>query len=336
MQTKIIERYFFFGLLLATLVFTFFIFQPFWIVLVLGICFSVVLRPVYNWFKKLRFPDWLSSILTVIFFTLLICGPLFGLGVIIFNQSQDLYVSVMSGQNILSIDSLNDSIQNILPSGIHFDLTEKVNSLVYSLSESIGVIFSKAFNLVASFILLLLSIFYFLKDGQEWKKSIITLSPLSDEDDVKIIDRLSVSINGVIKGYLFIAVIQGTLMGIGLAVFGIPNPALWGIVAAIGSLIPTVGTALVSVPAVLFLFFTGNIGNAVGMAIWSFVIVSTIDNLLNPYIVGSKISIPPFLILFSVLGGVVLLGAVGILIGPLTVSLLYTLVSIYRNEFQKE
>ncbi len=123
-------------------------------------------------------------------------------------------------------------------------------------------------------------------------------------------------------------------MGAGLAIFHVPNPAIWGVVAGIASIIPPLGTAVVSVPAVLFLFGSGHTGLALGLLAWSVLIVGTGDNLLNPYIIGSKLNIPPFLILFSVLGGISLLGPVGILIGPLTVSFLYTLTEIYRTEFQ--
>ena len=159
----------------------------------------------------------------------------------------------------------------------------------------------------------------------------LQLSPLSGVDDEKILGRLTKTINGVIKGYLLIALIQGILMGIGLTIFHVPDGALWGVVAGITSIIPPLGTAVVSVPAVIFLFVTGHIGAAIGLLIWAILIVGTGDNVLNPYIVGHRIDIPPFLILFSVLGGIALLGPVGILIGPLTISLLYALTEIYQN-----
>jgi hypothetical protein len=124
------------------------------------------------------------------------------------------------------------------------------------------------------------------------------------------------------------------MMGAGMAFFGVPNSALWGVIAAIGSLIPTVGTALVSVPATIFLFATGNTPGGIGMAIWAFMIVGWVDNLLNPIIISSKINIPQIMVLFSVLGGLVLLGPIGFLMGPLTVSLLYALISIYNHEFK--
>jgi len=335
MQTKIIERYFFFGLLLAVLVFTFFIFKPFWIVLVLGISLSIVLYPIYNWLGK-KLPNWLSAFLAVLFLVIVICGPLLGIGAIVFHQSQDVYDSVVnSGNTGPFIDSIGNKINNILPEGITFDINEKVSGFISFLSSNIAKIFSTTLSTLFSFMLMLLSIFYFLKDGERWRKVIVSLSPLSDADDKKIITRLSRSINGIMKGYLFIALIQGLLMGIGLTIFGVPNPALWGVVAGIVSLIPSVGTTLVSVPSIIFLYATGHLVSSIGLLIWSVALVGMVDNLLSPLFIGKKINIPPFLILFSVLGGISLLGPVGILIGPLVVSLLLTLISIYRNEFKQ-
>lgn len=336
MQTKIIEKYFFFGLLFATFVFTFLIFRPFWVVLVLGISFSIVLYPIYEWLKKIKFPSWLSSLLTVLLFTLILCGPILALGTMIFNQSQDVYHLAVANRNSGPIiESINNAVNRILPTGITFDANQKITDFISYVTSNIATIFSATLSTFFSFILMLLVIFYFLKDGTKWKRTLIVFSPLPDKDDEKIITRLNHAVNAVVVGYLFIALIQGLLLGLGFYIFGVPNGALWGTVAAVASLIPTIGTALVSVPAIIFLFFTGHISASIGLLIWAAIAVGMIDNFLSPLVVGSKINISPMLILFSVLGGISLLGPIGILVGPLTVSLLYTLISIYRNEFKQ-
>lgn len=335
MQPKIIERYFFYGLLFVTFGFAFLIFRPFWIVLVLGASFSIILYPVYTWLNKRRFPNWLASLTTLFFFIVVLCIPLLLIGYVVFNESQSLYNAISSSENgIPFISSIGNKINQILPTGISFDINEKVSNFVSFLTNNIASIFSATVSLLFTFLLLLLTIFYFLKDGERWKKTLIRLSPISDNNDEKILDKLTQTINAVIKGYLLIAFVQGTLMGVGLAIFKVPNAAIWGVLAGIASIIPPLGTALVSVPAVIFLFATGQTGASLGLLIWAVIVVGAGDNLLNPYIVGHKINVPPFLILFSVLGGIALLGPVGILIGPLTVSLLYTLVEIYRDEFK--
>ena len=335
MQPKTIEKYFFFSLLSITLIFAFFIFRPFWIVLVLGASFSIVLYPIYKWFKKYKSPNWLAALFSLLFFIIVLCIPLFAIGSIVFNQSQNLYHSVIGNGNVTPfVNSLGTKINQYLPNGVSFDINQKITTFVSFITDNIANIFSTTVSTIFSFILLLLTIFYLLKDGEAWKETLLSLSPLSSSADEKILTKLSHTINGVLKGYLLIAFIQGTLMGVGMTLFHIPNPAIWAVIAGIAAIIPPLGTAVVSVPAVLFLFFTGHVGLAIGFLIWAILIVGTGDNVLNPYIVGRRIDVPPFLILFSVLGGISLLGPVGILIGPLTVSLIYTLTEIYQKEFK--
>jgi predicted PurR-regulated permease PerM len=336
MQTKVAEKYFFFGLLLVTFLFTFMIFRPFWIVLVLGVSFSIVLFPVYEWFHKKHLPNWLSAFITLALFVVLLCGPLLSIGTVVFKQSQNVYrVVTDNGDTRPFLNSIEIKINKVLPEGMHFDVNERTKDFVAYVSNNIASIFTATISAFFSFALVLLIIFYVLKDGARWKRAIIVLSPLGDQDDEKIIKRLAQAVNGVIKGSLFIALVQGVLLGLGLWMFGVPNAALWGVVAAITSLIPTLGTSLVSLPAVLFLFATGQTTGAVGLLIWSIVMVGMIDNFLGPLVVSKKMNIPSLFILFSVLGGISLLGPVGVLVGPLTISLLYTLISIYRNEFRQ-
>ena len=337
MQTKIIEKYFFFGLLLATLIFTFLIFRPFWIVLVLGISFSTILYPIYEWFTKKRLPNWLSAFITLLLFVIVLCAPLLSVGAIVFNQSQNVYHrAINNGDTKPLMDSIEIKINKVLPPGIVFDLNKKTADFISYISKNIANIFTAAISAFFLFLLMLLIIFYCLKDGAQWRKAIVILSPLGDKDDEIIITRLAQAVNGVVKGSLLIALIQGILMGIGLWIFGISNGALWGVVAAITSLVPTFGTSLVSIPAIVFLFVTGQTTSAIGLLIWASIMVGTIDNFLGPVIVSKKINISSLFILFSVLGGISLLGPVGILVGPLTISLLYTLISIYRNELKQD
>ncbi len=337
MQTKIIERFFFFGLLLGTFIFTFLIFQPFWIIIVLGISFSIVLYPIYEWLSKKGIPETLSALITVVLFTILVCGPLLGIGALVFKQSQSVYQKVLSSDLNTSpiLEKINYKVNNVLPDGVVFDINQKATEFVSYLSSHITTIFSSTISAFFSFILMLLIIFYLLKDGARWRESIISLSPLVKEDDERIISRLTLAVNGVVKGSLLIALAQGILLGFGFWIFNVPNGALWGVVAAVMSFIPTFGTSLVSIPAIIFLFATGNTTGAVGLLVWSVVIVGLIDNLLGPLVVGRKMNIPSILILFSVLGGISFLGPVGVLVGPLVISLLYSLISIYRNEFNQ-
>lgn len=335
METNKIERNFFFGLLLVNFILVFLIFRPFWILLVLALSFTIILYPVFKWLKRNKISNWLASLLTVIIFIILICGPIYGIGSIVLNQSIDAYTNLSRYGSISPFtNSINASVNKILPDSIYFDINDKISDLFSLVAKNIVKIFSTTLTTIFSFFLMILAMFYLLKDGQQWKKVLIKLSPLKDKDDQKILQSIYRTVNGVVKGYLFIALIQGTLMGIGLSIFGVPNFALWGVLAGFAALVPTVGTALVSIPVAIYLYMTGPILPVIGFIAWAVLIVGLIDNLLNPYIIGKNVKIPMILILFSLLGGIALFGPAGILIGPLTISLLYTLVSIYKDEIE--
>ncbi len=332
--SKIIEKYFFFFLLLATASFVGMILFPFFRVIVIGISISVVLYPLYLWIQKhtSKKYNWIPSLLTTLVFLVGLCIPLYILGSILFNQFQSLYssLSTTSAQSILT--TVGNSLNNLLPNGIAFDVQKEIGIITSSFSSNIQGIFSATAKTVLMFIIFLFIIFYFLKEGSSWRKKCIRISPLSTKYNEKVLNTLANTINGTIKGYLIISVVQGLLMGIGLAIFGVPHAVLWGFVGGIASLIPTIGTALVSIPIILYLFSIGETGNAIGLAVWSATFVGMIDNFLSPYIVSKQIQISPLLILLSVLGGIILMGPVGIIIGPLAISLLNELIIIYREE----
>jgi predicted PurR-regulated permease PerM len=336
MHSKDIEKYFFLGFLALVTIFVLILFRPFFPIIILGASFAVVLHPLYVWFseKITKGRSWASALLAVIVFVVAVCGPLFGIGVVVFRQSQDLYQSLSGGGAGPMIQKLGESVNSVLPPEFAFNINDKITEFVSFISANIAVVFTTTLSTILSFIILILIIFYFLKDGDHWRQSVILMSPLSDKDDQKILSKLNLAINGVIKGYVIIGIAQGILMGIGLAIFGVPTPVLWGVIAAFASLVPTIGTALIAIPAVMYLAITGHTPAAIGMTIWAVLIVGMIDNLLNPFVIGSKVNIPPLLVLFAVLGGIALMGPIGILVGPLAVSLLYSLVSIYRTSFQ--
>jgi len=136
-------------------------------------------------------------------------------------------------------------------------------------------------------------------------------------------------VNSVVKGSLIVGVVQGVLTGVGFALFGVPNPALWATIAAIASLIPTIGTGLVLIPGISYLFLVGASSNAIGLIIWGVFAVGLVDNFLGPKLIERGVKIHPFLILLSVLGGIGLFGPIGFLAGPLILSWLFALLDMY-------
>lgn len=337
MQTNSTERYFLFILLSITIILSLIILYPFLTVFILAAAFAVVLRPIYLWIKKylVKNISWLASLITIIIFLLGLCIPLFFVGKAIFNQTQDMYLNVISqGNSNHFIETIDASVNKWLPSGFNFDVHSKITELMSSLSNNLANFFTSTFRSVIMFTLMIFTLFYLLKDGEEWKKGFINIFPLRDENTYEILTNLKKSINRIFKGSFIIAIAQGILAWIGFSIFGVPNPIIWAVVAGIASFVPTIGTSVVSVPAILFLFFTGMELQALGLLIWSAILIGTIDNILNPYIISKDTNIPSLFILFAILGGVSLIGPLGILIGPLVLSLLYSLISIYKKDLK--
>lgn len=337
MQINSTERYFLFILLSIAIILTIVIIYPFLTMFILAAAFAVVLSPLYLWIKKkvLGNISWLASLLTVILFLVCLCVPLFFVGKAIFNQTQNIYQSVIGSSSPSHIiDSINSSINRLLPEGFNFDIHSKISEIITSISGNLAHFFSSTFHSVLMFILMLFTLFYLLKDGAKWKDGLMNILPLSNENTKEILSSLKSSINRIFKGSFIIAIAQGILAWVGFTIFGVPNAIIWAVVASIASFIPTVGTSVVSVPAVLFLFFTGMQWQALGLLAWSAVIIGTIDNILNPYIISKDTNIPSLFILFAILGGVSLIGPLGIIIGPLILSFLYSLVAIYKKELK--
>lgn len=337
METSKAEKYFLFGLLTVVFALTLAIIYPFLTVFIISAAFAVVINPVYVWIKKhiTKKRAGLASFVTILLFLAVLCVPLFFMGTVIFEQAQNAYhFIIQNGDTSLFIQKIDTSINRLMPNGFTFNTHEKVSSLISFLTGNIGNFFTSTFNTIFMAILAIFTMFYLLKDGEDWREGLVKILPLSEKNIREILLSLKNSINRILKGSFLIAIIQGFLAWIGLWIFGVPNPALWGVVAGMASFVPTLGTSIVFVPAILFLLFTGMQIQALGLLLWAMLLVGMIDNILSPYIISKNTEVPSLFILFSILGGISLMGPIGIIMGPLTISFLYSLVSIYRKEIR--
>jgi predicted PurR-regulated permease PerM len=136
-----------------------------------------------------------------------------------------------------------------------------------------------------------------------------------------------------IKGTFVVGLVQGGLAGLGFAVAGIEGSAFWGTIMVVLSIIPGIGTALIWVPAVIYLFVVGKTASAIALAAWCALVVGTVDNFLRPKLVGGDTKMPDLLILLSTFGGLSMFGAVGLVLGPIIASLFIAVWQIYGEAF---
>lgn len=336
MEKKDIQTYFLTGLIgIAGLVVAL-MFLPFLNSLVIATVFVVIFEPIYNRVLKIfRGQTSVASLITILAILVIVFVPVTLIGITVFDQAQGLYLRVTSDtQNInplLRIEStLENKIQDLFPSSnIDIDLKHTAQLFFKWLTQNIGPIFQGLASVLTSFFLSLLAIYYFFKDGENFKNAVVKVSPLAEKHTVEILNRLKVAIGSVMRGTLTVAIVQGLLAGIGFTIFGVPNAALWGFITVIAALVPILGTSVIMAPIIIYLFAFDTLFSAIGLLAWGALAVGLIDNFLGPKLMQRKIHIHSFLILLSVLGGLSLFGPVGFLIGPLFLALLGTLLEIY-------
>jgi predicted PurR-regulated permease PerM len=173
--------------------------------------------------------------------------------------------------------------------------------------------------------------FYLFIDGRSFLEEFKRLSPLDSRYNQEIIDELFKTIKLTFKGSLVIAVLQGILGATGFLLSGIDSWALWGAVMVLASLIPVVGTALIWGPAALIQAVTGHLWAAGFIVFWGIAVIGLADNLLRPQLLKGDTNIHPLLIFFSVMGGLSYFGFLGIILGPLILSLLVYILTMYKK-----
>jgi len=333
------QLYFLLFLIVLSVFLAFSILRPFLVVLVLAVIFATVLNPIYaRLLVRVRGRAGIASLLTILVLAVFVVTPLVILSIQILQEAQGLYLTLSAdtGRDLVAniLNKISTSLGAYIPGLDSFsaDLDLYVKQTLSFLLSHLGGIFSSLASFVASSILFLISLYYLLRDGQRLRDAVVSISPLSDSDDNIVIDKLALAVNSVIRGRLLIALIQGVLCALGFLVLGVPNPFLWGSLATVSAVIPGIGTALVLVPAVLYLFAVGDSAQGLGLLIWGLVVVGLVDNLLGPKLLGAGIKLHPLIILLSVLGGLAYFGPVGFLLGPLCMSLLFALLDIYFSQ----
>jgi predicted PurR-regulated permease PerM len=180
----------------------------------------------------------------------------------------------------------------------------------------------------------LFTMFYFFRDGKDLLRRIQPLVPLDREYKVAIAARFSAVARATVKGTLLIALVQGTLAGLTLWIFGVGSPILWGVVSMLLAIIPLVGAWLVLYPAAIIQMVTGHLWQGIGILLVTVIVIVNVDNLMRPRLVGQQTGMHDLMVFFSTLGGIGMFGPMGFIIGPMIGALFLTLLDIYSSEFR--
>lgn len=200
-----------------------------------------------------------------------------------------------------------------------------VNSLSAATRGTVGFLFQ--------LFVMLYAMFFFLAGGRQVLDRALGYVPLPEADKELMVDKFVSVARATLKGTFVVGVVQGGLAGLALAVVGIQGATFWGTLMVVLSIVPALGTALVWVPAVAYLFAVGKTTSAIGLALWCALIVGTVDNFLRPKLVGRDTKMPDLLILLSTFGGLSMFGVVGFVLGPIIAALFIAVWQIYGAAF---
>ena len=182
-------------------------------------------------------------------------------------------------------------------------------------------------------ILTFLILFFLFRDGQVAIENVISVLPLSRDQAIRLLVGIRDSVIANLYGILAVGLAQGLLTGLALAVLRMPSALLLGVATAFCSVIPIVGTLLVWLPAAIYLMATGHLWKGLILVAWCSAVVGTVDNIIRPLVIGSKVELHPLLLLFSLLGGLHVFGFIGIFIGPVVISMVAALISMLQQEW---
>jgi len=346
MQLKSLNVSFFFLLLFAVGVAVFFIFQPFLTAIVAAAILATLFKKPYHTLERWLYGNrGVSALLTCLLVIVIIVTPLFLVLSLAIGEANSLY-SVLGQESVLQpfIEGTLSSVQQIPYSEVFLGdgvlNKEQILNDIKQLSQGALGLLQAAYFGVTHFIfwvfVMFFTLFYFLIDGKKVLHSLMQLSPLRDAHDRLLVEKFISISRATLKGTIVVGAIQGLLGGLMFWIAGIPSPAIWGLVMVLFSIIPMVGTAIVWVPAAIIMFFLGQIWQGIFILAVGFGVISVIDNILRPKLVGKDTQMHPLLIFFASLGGISLFGLPGFIIGPIIVSLFMALSEIYSIEFRDQ
>jgi len=207
-----------------------------------------------------------------------------------------------------------------------------------SLSQRLlGASFSLVGNIVTNVVkafFVVFTMYYLFRDGDKIANKLPDALPLNREQSETLISRTQQVISASVYGVVTIAALQGLLAGLAYWILGIPSPVLWAVLTAFVCMVPVAGSFLVWLPLAIYLMINGHWTKAVLLIVWGAVVISTIDNLLRPKLVGNQTKLHELFIFFSVLGGISVFGLLGIVLGPVVLAITLGLLQTFQPRMQ--
>lgn len=344
MQAKLEQRFFLLMLVLVSLAFGWLL-EPFWGCIFWACAITVIFYPVQR--LLLRWmggrPN-LAALLTLLICMLVVVLPVLAISAAFIQEGALFYDKIQRGE--VSPSAFVETIRQAFPAitellnklGIETnDLRERVSGAAVEasrlLAKEVLSIGQNTFGFVLDLCLMLYLAFFLLREGHHLVELMVKALPLGDQRERLLFAKFAEVTRATVKGNLVVAVVQGALGGFIFWLLDLPAPVLWGVVMAFLSLLPAVGAALVWLPVSLYLYGTGEWLIASILVAYGALVIGLADNILRPLLVGRDTKLPDYLVLFSTLGGLSLMGINGFVLGPMVAALFLAFWQIFMEEF---
>ena len=323
------------------------LFQPFLAPIAWAIILRFAFQPAHQWLRQ-RLPNRpnLVALLASGVVTLAVAIPAFAISSILTHEAAGAVDEVKRFLQAGGLERWAEQLRELawiplwrwLSSWLDTTAIDLRGMLLRSLNTGVNVLVEQmtvgAANLVVialKFVLMLLTLFFVFRDGEAFYYWVRTTLPFSPAQQERVFIRLGQTVNAVTYGIGITAAVQGLLAGLLYWILGVPFPAFWGLLTAVVAPIPIGGTALVWVPAGVYLILAESLVRGVILLACGALVVSTIDNVLKTYLISGRTQLPPLILFFAILGGLRVYGVLGVFVGPLLLALVIDAVTLYRD-----
>ena len=321
------------------------ILAPFGIPLVWAAVIGIATFPLYERILlRFRGRDGLASAVMTLLIVLVFVLPTAGLVILLAGEAADAYKFLEAagvGQGvILQKLAIHPSVtpwiaraeRLLAPLGV--DVTASLlPAAKQAVASLLGYATGIARNVLISllYLVVMLAVLFFIyKDGRRLERAFWEVMPLRDPDKEVLKGNLSRVLKAGIVGILGTCLVQGFLGGIGFWIGGLPSPVLFGSLMAVASLIPFVGTALIWLPGAIYLLLAGNTAKGIFLLVWGILVIGSADNIVRPLLIGGKGDMPVSVMALGAIGGFAAFGLMGVVVGPVLLSLFLALFGIYK------
>jgi predicted PurR-regulated permease PerM len=267
-------------------------------------------------------------------------------GTLVFNESVQIYEKLSPDTRHMdrSVQRLINTIaDNSIARLFHINkamLIAKTTEVAQGITKYIFVhltdLTQNTLGLLVQFAIMLYTLFYFVRDGDRFLRMGMKVLPLGMGREKLLFDRFIVTAKSTLKVTLILGGIQGALGGIVFFVTGVEGAVIWGLMMILMAIVPMVGCTIIWAPAGVLMLLYGHIWEGILILAFGTFVISTVDNLLRPILIGQDVEMHPLLIFLSTLGGIILFGFSGFVIGPVITSLLIAIWEIYEEFYRRE